>query len=489
VGQSVSPAAAAVGRWHAPLFFNGAWVDGAESFPVFDKFTGAQIGVAGRASRQQVDEAVRATRASFERERLDPQRRYHILHDTAALIGTRRKDFVERIVAEAGFPISDAETEVSRAIQTFLISAEEAKRLAGEMVPIESAPENAHRLAFTIRVPRGVVCGITSFNSPLNMVAHKVAPALASGNTVVIKPPQPTPFSAALLFELLLEAGLPAGHAALVQGPGAEIGSWLVDNQDIRFFSFTGSTAVGKLLQRSVGLRPTTLELGSISATIVCDDADLQRAAPRCVNSGFRRAGQVCTSLQRLFVQETVVDRFMTLLLEALRTVKVGDPRDPQTVVGPMISEAEAERAEEWIAEAVRGGATIVHGGRRTGALFEPTVLMGVRRHMKVMCEEIFAPVLSVIPFTSLGEAIDDVNSVPFGLAAGVFTRDVNRAMFAARRLHVGIVHINEPSSSRVDLIPFAGVKDSGLGREGPKYAMQEMTEERLITLSLENPR
>ena len=488
MAHTVSPPAD-VGRWHAPLFLDGAWVDGAESFPVFDKFTGAQIGVAGRASRKQVDDAVRAARASFERERLDAQRRYQILHDTASLIGSRRKDFVDRIVAEAGFPIADAETEVSRAVQTFLISAEEAKRLAGEMVPIESAPDNAHRLAFTIRVPRGVVCGITSFNSPLNMVAHKVAPAIASGNTVVIKPPQPTPFSAALLVELMLEAGLPAGHAALLQGPGAEIGSWLVENQDVRFFSFTGSTAVGRLLQRSVGLRPTTLELGSISATIVCDDANLERAAPRCVSAGFRRAGQVCTSLQRLFVQDAVVEPFMALLADAMRTVRLGDPRDPQTVVGPMISEAEAERAEQWVAEAARDGATVVHGGRRRGALFEPTVLLGARRDMKVMCEEIFAPVLSVIPFASLEQAIDDVNSVPFGLAAGVFTRDIDRAMFAARRLHVGIVHINEPSSSRVDLIPFAGVKDSGLGREGPKYAMQEMTEERLVTLSLENPR
>ena len=480
---------AAAMHWRAPLFVNGAWVDGIESTPVFDKFTGEQIGLAARATREQVDRAVGGARASFERERLDAQRRYQILHDTADLIAARRGDFVERIAAEAGFPVSDADNEVSRTIQTFLLCAEEAKRLTGEMVPIESAPGNAHRLGFTIRVPRGVVCGITSFNSPLNMVAHKLAPALASGNTIVIKPPQLTPFSAALLFELLLEAGLPPGHAALIQGPGAEIGGWLVEHPDIRFFSFTGSTAVGRLLQRSVGLRPVTLELGSISATIVCDDADLERAAPRCANAGFRRAGQVCTSLQRLFVQDTAFDRFSSLLVDATRKLQVGDPRDPATVVGPMISEAEARRAEEWIAEAVRGGATVVHGGRRKGALLEPTILVGSRDDMKVRCEEIFAPVLSVIPFRSLPDAVDAVNAVPFGLAAGVFTQDINRALFAARGIHVGIVHINEPSASRVDLMPFAGVKDSGLGREGPKYAMQEMTEERLVTLSLEAPR
>ncbi len=476
-------------RWRAPLFLNGAWVEGAESFPVYDKFTGEEIGIASRATREQVDGAVRSARASFERERLDGQRRYQILHDTAGLIARRRKDFIDRLVAEAGFPVADADTEVSRTIQTFLISAEEAKRLSGEMVPIENAPGNAHRLAFTLRVPRGVVCGITSFNSPLNMVAHKLAPALASGNTIVLKPPQTTPFSAALLFELLLEAGLPPGHAALLQGPGAEIGRWLIENQDVRFFSFTGSTAVGRLLQRSVGLRPLSLELGSISGTIVCDDADLVRAAPRCVASAFRRAGQVCTSTQRLYVQETVLERFTALLVDAASQIKVGNPREPATVVGPMISEADAQRAEEWIGEAVRDGATVLHGGRRNGSLFEPTILMGSRRDMKVMCEEIFAPVVSLIPFHSLDEAIGEVNSVPFGLAAGIFTQDIDRAMFAARRLHVGIVHVNESSSSRADLIPFAGVKDSGLGREGPKYAMQEMTEERLITLSLENPR
>jgi succinate-semialdehyde dehydrogenase/glutarate-semialdehyde dehydrogenase len=468
---------------------DGAWVCGAAATPVFDKYTGAPIGAVERATRDQVDHAVRRLRASFDRERLDGQRRYQILHETAGRLAARRKDFVDRIVAEAGFPVSDADQEVTRAIETFLISAEEAKRLTGEMVPIESAPGNAHRLGFTIRVPRGVVCGITSFNSPLNMVAHKVAPALASGNTVVIKPPQNTPFSAVLLVELLLQAGLPAGHVALVQGPGSEVGPWLVGNPEINFYSFTGSTAVGRSIRQAVGMRPVALELGSISATIVCGDADLERAAPRCVTSGFRRAGQVCTSTQRLFVDESIVDRFTMLLVDAARAVKVGDPRDPETAVGPMISEAEARRAESWIAEAVRDGATVVHGGGRRGAILEPTILVGVRSGMKVMSDEVFAPVLSVIPFQSLDEAIRDVNAVPYGLAAGVFTGQIDRAMHAARGLHVGIVHVNEPSSSRVDMMPFAGVKDSGLGREGPKYAMQEMTEERLITWSLETPR
>jgi succinate-semialdehyde dehydrogenase/glutarate-semialdehyde dehydrogenase len=397
----------------------------------------------------------------------------------------RREELVRILTAETGFPVSDTRNEVTRAIQTFLLSGEEAKRLVGEVVPIEAAPGNAHRMGFTIRVPRGVVCGITSFNAPLNFVAHKAAPALASGNTVVLKAPQATPFSAAVLCEILLEAGLPPGHVQLVQGPGSEVGRWLVEDQRIRFYTFTGSTSVGKQLQKSVGLRPIALELGSIAATIVCADADLDRAVPRVVNSAFRRAGQACTSTQRLFVQRPVLEAFVEKLRPAVAAVVVGDPRNTDTVLGPMISDAEAARAEAWVREAVAAGARLVAGGTRRGAVLDPTVLIDVTPDMKVLCEEIFAPVMSVVPFDTLDEVIDRVNATEFGLAAGIFTRDVTTAFTAARRFHVGVVHINESSTSRVDLMPFTGVKDSGLGREGPKYAMHEMTEERLITLSL----
>jgi len=335
------------------------------------------------------------------------------------------------------------------------------------------------------RIPLGPVAGITPFNFPLNLVAHKVAPALASGNTIVVKPSDLTPFSATRLFELLLEAGCPPEHINLVHGPGSMLGPWLVENPDISFFTFTGGTAAGKWIRERVGLRPVALELGSISATIVCEDADLPRAAARCAASGFRRAGQMCTSTQRLFVHEDVVEAFTNHLVQTVRSLTVGNPHDPATDVGPMISEREAMRAESWVTEAISSGARLVEGGRRDGALFHPTILTDVRGAMRVMCEEIFAPVLSIVPFTRLDQAIDAVNATPFGLAAGLFTRDLTRALTAARRIHVGVVHLNEPSSSRVDLIPFAGVKDSGVGREGPKYAMQEMTEERLITISL----
>lgn len=469
----------------ARLLIDGAWVDGAGTFDVFDKYTGDRIGVADRASETQVRAAVGAAERSFQTTRLDAPERYAVLRRAGDAIERRRDELVRILTAETGFPVSDTRNEVTRAIQTFLLAGEEAKRLVGEVVPIEAAPGNAHRMGFTIRVPRGVVCGITSFNAPLNFIAHKAAPALAAGNTVVLKAPQATPFSAAVLGEILLEAGLPAGHVQIVQGPGSEVGRWLADDPRIRFYTFTGSTSVGKQLQKAVGLRPIALELGSIAATVVCADADLDRAVPRVVNSAFRRAGQACTSTQRLFVQRPVVEAFIEKLRPAVAGVVVGDPRDPATVLGPMISEAEAARAEQWVREAVAAGARLVAGGTRRGPVLAPTVLIDVTPDMKVLCEEIFAPVMSIVPFDTLDEVIARVNATEFGLAAGIFTRDITTAFTAARRLHVGVVHINESSTSRVDLMPFAGVKDSGLGREGPKYAMQEMTEERLITISL----
>ena len=469
----------------ARLLIDGKWTEAAATYPVFDKFSGELIGYADLATKDQVDRAVASAKHAFRTNTLDAFQRYQILIKASQLIEERREEIAQTIIAEAGIPYIDATNEVTRAAQTFILSAEEGKRLTGEGVPIEASPGNSHRMAFTIRVPRGVVCGITAFNSPLNMVAHKVAPALASGNTVVIKPPQPTPFSAAILFEILLAAGLPPTHAQLVQGDGAEVGGYLVDNPDIAFYSFTGSTGVGKKIRSAIGLRPSALELGSIAATIICEDADLERAAPRVANAGFRRAGQACTSTQRLFVHEQVLEKFTALLIAAVQKLPVGDPHNRSTIVGPMISEREAQRAESWVKEAITQGAHLVLGGQRDGALLYPTILTNVHTGMRVLCEEIFAPVLSIIPYTSFDDVIEQVNATPFGLATGLFTQDISRAMSASRRLHVGVVHINEPSASRVDLMPFAGVKQSGLGREGPKYAMQEMTEERLITISL----
>jgi succinate-semialdehyde dehydrogenase/glutarate-semialdehyde dehydrogenase len=475
----------ALGAKRAKLLIGGEWISGTARSELTDRFTGETIAEVEQASSSQVNDAVDAARRSFEAHKLEAYQRFQILQRASLLIEERRIELVETVIAESGFTFSDATAEVNRAAQTLLISAEEAKRIHGEVVPIGGAPGQDHRLAFTIRVPRGVVCAITPFNSPLNTVAHKVAPALAAGNTVVLKPSSYTPLTAAILCEILIEAGLPPGHINLIHGSGADAGRWLAENSGIAFYTFTGSTAVGKFLRGAVGLRPASLELGSISSTIVCEDAPIDRVVPRCVNAAFRKAGQVCTSVQRLYAHESIAGRLLGMMEENVRAAKVGDPRDPRTLVGPMIRVEEAARAETWVLDAIGAGATLVAGGIREGAVLHPTILSGVRPEMKVMCEEIFAPVICIIPYRSFEDAIDQMNNTCYGLAAGVFTADLNRAMFAAKRLHMGSVHINETSSSRVDLMPYSGAKDSGSGREGPKYAIEEMTEERLVTISL----
>jgi succinate-semialdehyde dehydrogenase/glutarate-semialdehyde dehydrogenase len=476
----------AVAGGRARLLVDGQWLAGTEApIEVTDKYTGAVIGTVESAGRDQVDAAVAAARRSFTTSPLDPQDRYLRLMAAAGLVERHRDEFTQLITAEGGLPVTDAAAEVARAVQTLIVSAEESKRLVGEMVPIEAAPGQSHRMAFTIRVPRGVICGITAFNSPLNMICHKIAPALAAGNTVVVKPSELAPLTPSRFFELLLEAGFPPGHLNLVHGPGPRVGQWLVDNEGVDFYTFTGSAPTGRLIRERAGIRPVVLELGSISPTIVCEDADLDRAAARCAASAFRRAGQVCTSTQRLLVQRGIETAFAERLTRAAAALQVGDPRDPRTDVGPMISEREAIRAETWVQEAVAAGATLLLGGRRDGALLHPTILANVDPRLRVISEEIFAPVVSLVPYDSFDEAIALANATPFGLAAGIFSKDITRTMAAARRLQVGLLHVNDASSSRVDLMPFGGVKQSGLGREGPRYAMQEMTEERLITLNL----
>ncbi len=466
------------------LLIGGQWVAGVETFPVKDKFTGETVAQAHKPSRAQVAEAVKAAKDAFEARPLDAQARYSLLSAAARLLEERREAFIQSITADTGFTTSDAAGEVGRAMQTLTLSAEEAKRIHGEMVPVETAPGQGTRIGYTIRVPVGVVCAITPFNSPLNTVSHKVAPALAAGNAVVLKPAPQTPMTAVLLCEMLIDAGTPPGYINLVNGD-EDVGGWLLEEPDIAFYTFTGSTRVGRIIQKSAGLRRTQLELGNISGTIVCADADLDHAVPRIVNAAFRKAGQVCTSVQRLYVAEQVLDPLVERLVAETKTKKVGDPRATGTFVGPMIDIKEAERAEAWVKEAIDQGARLALGGKREGVMFQPTILIGVEASMRVVCEEIFAPVISVLPFGSLDEAIDRVNATAYGLAAGIFTADLNTAMKAAKALRVGGVHINDTSSSRIDLMPYGGVKDSGHGREGPKYAIREMTEERMVTISL----
>lgn len=466
------------------LLIGGRWVDGVSADRLTDKFRGEVFGEMAVASPEQVEQAVAGGLAGFEASKLTPYDRYRILSKAARLIEERLEPLIALMRDEAGFTRADGDNEVRRCIQTLELAAEEAKRLNGDLVPMDAAAGMRNRMGFTIRVPRGVVCAITPFNSPLNVVAHKVAPALAGGNAVVLKPSDYTPLSAVQLCRVLLDAGLPADLLALVHGPGATVGRQLLADQRIAFYAFTGSTRVGREIQAAAGLRGTQLELGSIASTIVCHDADIDQAIPKIVNAGFRKAGQVCTSVQRLLVDRRIAGTFVPKLVEAVRAAKVGDPADPTVVIGPMITRGHAERAASWIKEAVDGGARILTGGTHEGTVFTPTVLDRVDETMRVVCEEIFAPVVCIIEFDSLDDAVARANASPFGLAAGLFTSNLNTAMRTARALRFGGVHVNEASSARVDVMPFGGVKDSGFGREGPAYAIREMTEERLITIA-----
>ncbi len=402
----------------ARLLIEGRWVDGASRRSTLDKYRLQPCTSIHLPSREQVRAAVAHADAAFRASRLGPHERGAILDRAATLLEERRDELVRAMQLEVGFPAADGLNELRRCVQTFRLSAEEARNFCGEMVPIEGAPNQAGRLGFTLRVPLGVVCAITPFNAPLNTVAHKVAPALAAGNAVVLKPSSHTPTAACLMAEALLAAGLPAGLMSVIHG-GAEVAGWLLDEPRVRFFAFTGSTEVGADIQRRAGLRRTQMELGSIAFTIVADDADLERALPKIVSAGYRKAGQVCTSIQLLLVQRGVFDRVRQRLTEMVRALPFGDPLDAKTVVGPVISEAEARRIEQWVDEAIARGAERLAGGPRQGAVVPPTLMVGVDAGMAVGCQEIFGPVMSLVPYDTLDEAIARVNATPFGLATG----------------------------------------------------------------------
>jgi succinate-semialdehyde dehydrogenase/glutarate-semialdehyde dehydrogenase len=467
-----------------PLIVGGTRVKTRETAPVLDKYTGKVIAEVSVAAREHVDDAAAAAEETFIAGALPVHERAAILDRAAELIAERSKKLGETFTAETGFTIREAELDIQRTVQTMRASAEETRRLAGEMVPFAGAPGQEHRLGFTLRVPIGPVCAITPFNSPLNTVTHKVAPAIGAGNPVVLKPSQMTPLSAFSLCEILEESGLPPGWLSLLFGSGSVIGDWLLEEQRFRFYAFTGSTAVGERLQAGLRLRRSQMELGAVSTTILCEDADVEPALAKIAPASFRKAGQVCTSVQILLVHRDLKEQVEDRLPELAASMQAGDPREPATSVGPMISEGEARRAESWVQEALADGAEALTEVRRDGPLLAPVVLTGVRQGMKVIDQEIFAPVVSILEVDDLDRAIDFVNQMPFGLTTGVFTRDLNRAIGAAQRLRVGVVQIGESSSSRVDIMPYGGTKASGFGKEGPRYAIEEMTEERLVVLN-----
>lgn len=463
----------------------GEWVEGRGArLDVLDKFHCEPFVVLTTPDDAQVHEAVTAAQVAFATGGLDPYERGAVLDRTAQLVEARLGDFVRLMQREAGFTQADATGEVRRCLQTLRLSAEEARRLAGDMLPLSGAPGQAGRLGFTVRVPLGVVAAITPFNAPLNTVTHKIAPAFAAGNAVILKPSTHTPLTAVLLAELLQQAGLPRGYLSVLHGHAPVVEQLLADAR-VRFFAFTGSTEVGRQIQAGAGLRRTQMELGSIACTILCDDANLDTALPKVVNAGYRKAGQVCTSVQLLLVHESLQAQVEQRLGALVAALPFGDPGDPDTFVGPVISEAAAQRIEWWVQAAMESGARRLAGGPRQGAVVPPTLLTDVGDAMNVSCQEIFGPVVCIVPFATLQQAVDRVNATPYGLATGLFTNRLTDALSAARQLVVGGVHINETSSSRVDLMPYGGSKDSGFGREGPHYAVHEMTEERVITITL----
>ncbi|KIT16253.1 aldehyde dehydrogenase family protein [Jannaschia aquimarina] len=455
----------------------GSIVDGAErgdgpALPVLDKYHLTELDPIRVAGGGDVADALSAA-ARYAEAPLSPPERSAALHRAADLLDARRADLRETMIAEAGFPGRDCDGEISRALNTLRLSAEEATRITGEMVPFDAAV--AGRIGFTMRVPVGTVVAITPFNAPLNTPAHKVGPGLAAGNAVILKPSEKTPGAANLLVRALLEAGFPPGAVQTLQG-GADVARLLLDDPRPAFFAFTGSTAVGRAIQQAAGLRRTQMELGSIASTIVLD-GDPAEIAAKCAGASFRKAGQVCTSIQTLYVADSAMEAFRDAYVAEAEALVAGDPSDRGTDVGPLISEDAAARVEGMLR-----GATILTGGTRAGPLMQPTVISDPASAF--LEAEAFGPVAALIPVTGLDDAIARVNATPYGLATGIFTQDIGAAFTAARGLHVGGVHINETSSSRVDLMPYGGVKLSGFGQEGPRYAIREMTHERLVTFS-----
>jgi acyl-CoA reductase-like NAD-dependent aldehyde dehydrogenase len=467
---------------------HGQWKSGDTVSRVVNPFNGLVIAEVVQATESDVEEAIVSTSgAAVVMRALPSHARYNMLQQIAALLYRRWDEIAATITAESGKPISDAKREVSRAIQTFTVAAEEAKRIPGEVVPLDWTPGSDSHLGILRRMPIGPILGITPFNFPLNLVAHKVAPALAAGNPILIKPAPQTPLTALLLGEIALEAGVPPGGLNVVPCDNS-LAERMVTDPRFKLLSFTGSASVGWMLKAKCGKKKITLELGGNAGVIVEPDADLELAAKRCAAGGFGYAGQTCISVQRVFVHQSIVDLFTTKLLMQVARLRAGDPTDEATVIGPMIDQAAAQRVESWIGEAVAGGARVLLGGKRTGSVVDATVLSNVKPEMKVSSCEVFGPVVTVTPYRHLSEAIAGLNQSDYGLQAGVFTQDINKIFHAFRHLEVGAVLANEIPTFRADHMPYGGVKDSGLGREGIRAAIEDMTEPRLLILSLKDP-
>lgn len=467
-----------------PVLIDGHWRETATTAEVRSPFDDSLVGTIHLASRSDVLDAIDSAVRGFETTRGSSAfARSTLLHRLADGISRRFAELAELIAREAGKPIKAARLEVERSILTFRTAAEEAKRINGEVIPLDWMAASEGRFGIVRRFPIGPISGITPFNFPLNLVAHKVAPALAAGNAIILKPAPQTPLTAIKLGEIFLEAEGPAGALNIVPCDVADADPLITDER-IRMLSFTGSPTVGWMLKNQAGKKKVTLELGGNAGVIVHSDADLDFAAARIVQGSFGYAGQTCISVQRILVQKTVFDSFLEKLIPKVRTLQVGDPLDETTDLGPVIGDRDADRIEEWIEAAIAGGGRILTGGTRQGRMLEPTVLTGTQPGMAVNCKEVFGPVITVEPYDDFDSALEQLNDSVFGLQAGIFTDTLKLAMRAYDRLEMGGVIVGDIPTFRVDHMPYGGIKDSGFGREGVRYAIEEMTESRLLVLN-----
>ena len=466
------------------LLIDGEWVETGEWVEVRSPYDGSVLGRVAKAGAVETRRAIDAAESAMS-EPLPAHKRAEVLVRVAGALGKRADEAARLISAEAGKPLKAARVEVARAMSTYTMAAVQARTLTGQMVPMDASQAGEGKLAFTVRVPIGVVGAISPFNFPLNLVAHKIAPALAAGCAVVLKPASQTPLSALLLAELEADAGLPAGWLNVLVGPSAEIGDVLVEDERVRLITFTGSGSVGWKLRERAPRKRVNLELGNATPVIVEPDSDLDEVASKLAANAFSFAGQSCISVQRIYVHASVYEEFKARFLPKVEALKVGDPAEEDTDVGPLIAPAERDRVLAWIDEARAAGATVLAGGGLDGDLLLPTVVERPSADSHLSCDEVFGPVCTLQPYDSLDEALSLANGTRYGLQAGIFTRSLQTATRAAAVLDFGGITVNEAPTFRADQMPYGGVKDSGNTREGPAWAVREMTEERLVVVQL----
>lgn len=468
------------------MFLDSQWLDKPNSIDVVNPFDNSVVDTVPRGDAGDVGRALTALQAGAQVMRAMPAfQRAGILERTAALIFERVEDLARTISSEEGKILAESRVEAKRAAEVIALSAVEARRLTGEMIPLDAAEHGVGKFGFTLRVPCGIVAAITPFNFPLNLVTHKVGPAIAGGNAVIVKPATDTPLSALKLTEILLEAGLPECAIACVTGPGGEMGRAICEDDRVRKISFTGSYEVGDAICRTAGMKKVTMELGSNSPVIIMDDADLEKAAQAVCAAGYSNAGQVCISAQRILTAGSIAGDFIDALRPHVEALVPGDQLHGETKMGPMVRQRDAERVEAWVNEAVSAGAKLVTGGERQGAMYRPAILDDVHPDMRVSRDELFGPAVAITRFADIDEAICYANDTTYGLSAGVFTQDLDRAMRFAREVESGNIHINWSSQWRADHMPYGGLKHSGMGKEGPAYAIREMTEEKMVVMHL----